>query len=81
MFGADGGSAPGRQGSLKSVVLITADLVLRNRLERLLADSFRVVLFGSIQSSLDYVYSSMPDLMIVESMVINDSRTRAYSMT
>jgi GGDEF domain-containing protein len=61
---------------LKSVALITADLVLRNRLERLLADSFRVVLFSSIQSSLDYIYSSMPDLMIVESMGVNDSSTK-----
>ena len=57
---------------MKSVVLITADLVLRNRLERLLADSFRVVLFSNIQSSLDYVYSSMPDLMVVESMCANN---------
>ena len=61
---------------MKSVALITADLVLRSRLERLLADSFRVVLFSSIQSSLDYIYSSMPDLMIVESMGVNDSSTK-----
>jgi diguanylate cyclase (GGDEF)-like protein len=61
---------------LRSVVLIIADLVLRNKLERLLTDSFRVVLFSSIQSSLDYVYSSMPDLMVCESVSFNDSWTR-----
>ena len=60
----------------RSVVLITADLVLRNRLERVLANSFRVVLFSNVQSSLDYVYSSMPDLMVVESICVNDSWTR-----
>ncbi|HUJ90099.1 MAG TPA: diguanylate cyclase [Syntrophorhabdales bacterium] len=61
---------------MRSVVLITADLVLRNRLERLLTDSFRVVLFSSLQSSLDYVYSSMPDLMVVESKGVSDSWTK-----
>jgi diguanylate cyclase (GGDEF)-like protein len=61
---------------LKSVVLVTTDLVLRNRLEWLLADSCRVALFSSIESSLDYVYSSMPDLMIVESVGVNESRTK-----
>jgi len=60
---------------LKSVVLLTADLVLRNKLERLLADSFRVVLFSNIQSSLDYVYSSMPDLIVIESAGVNDPWT------
>ena len=61
---------------LRSVVLITADLVLRNRLERVLSNSFRIVLFSNIQSSLDYIYSSMPDLMVVESMGANDSWTK-----
>jgi diguanylate cyclase (GGDEF)-like protein len=61
---------------LKSVVLITKDLVLRTRLERLLADSFRLVLFSSVQSSLDCVYSSIPDLLVVESIYVSDSLTR-----
>jgi diguanylate cyclase (GGDEF)-like protein len=61
---------------LRSVVLITKDLVLRNRLEKVLTDSFRVVLFSNIQSSLDYIYSSMPDLMVVESNGVDDSRAR-----
>jgi diguanylate cyclase (GGDEF)-like protein len=57
-------------------VLITKDLVLRNRLEKVLADSFRVVLFSNIQSSLDYIYSSMPELIVVESHGVNDSSAR-----
>ena len=61
---------------MKSVVLITKDLVLRNRLERLLAESFKVALFSNVQSSLDYVYSSMTDLMAVDSMSVSDSWTR-----
>jgi len=61
---------------LKSVVLITKDLILRNRLERVLAESFTLVLFSNVQSSLDYVYSSMADLMVVESASVSDSWTR-----
>ena len=57
-------------------MLITKDLVLRNRLERVLADSFRLVLFSNIQSSLDYIYSSMPDLMVLESNGVNDTWAR-----
>jgi diguanylate cyclase (GGDEF)-like protein len=62
---------------LRSVVVITKDLVLRHRLEKLLSDAFRLVPFSSIQSSLEYVYSSMPDLMVLESTDFNDSSTRA----
>ena len=62
--------------AFRPVVLITKDLVLRNRLERVLTDSFRVILFSSLQSSLDYIYSSMPDLMVVEAMGVDDSYTR-----
>jgi diguanylate cyclase (GGDEF)-like protein len=61
---------------LRSVVLITKDLVLRNRLEKVLASSFRIALFSNIESSLDYVYSSMPDLMVVESNGVNDPWAR-----
>lgn len=62
---------------MNSVVLITRDLVLRNRLEKVLADSFRVLFFSNLQSSLDYIYSSMPDLMVIESNGVNDQRTRS----
>jgi len=61
---------------LKSVVLITKDLILRNRLERLLAESFKLVLFSNVQSSLDYVYSTMADLMVLEAVSINDPLTK-----
>ena len=62
---------------MKSVVLITKDLVLRNRLAKVLADSFRVVLFSNIQSSLDYVYSEMPEIMVLESSYADHTAARS----
>lgn len=61
---------------MKAVALITKDLVLRNRLEKALSDSFRVLFFSNLQSSLDYIYSSMPDLLVIESNGVNEPRAR-----
>jgi diguanylate cyclase (GGDEF)-like protein len=61
---------------LRTVVLVAVDLVLRTRLERVLSGSFRIVLFSGVRSSLDFVYSSMPDLMIFEARCVSDPQTR-----
>lgn len=50
--------------------------MLRTTLEKVLSNAFRVVVFSNIQTSLDYIYSSMPDLVVAEAAEINDSGTR-----
>jgi diguanylate cyclase (GGDEF)-like protein len=41
-------------------------MVLTSIVDRLLKDSYMVADFSNIQSSLDYIYSSIPDLMIID---------------
>lgn len=50
----------------KTVVLITRDMVLGGIIEKLLGDAYSLVSFGGMQSSLDYIYSSMPDMLIID---------------
>ncbi len=52
--------------NLKTVVVISRDVVLTSIVDRLLKDSYMVADFSNIQSSLDYIYSSVPDLMIID---------------
>jgi GGDEF domain-containing protein len=51
---------------MKSLVFITRDLVTRNTVEKLLKESYRLVFFSSVPSALDYIYTSMPDLIILD---------------
>ncbi|MBI3592573.1 MAG: diguanylate cyclase, partial [Nitrospirae bacterium] len=51
---------------LKTVLLITKDPVLTNALDRILKDSYKVVDFTNLQSSMDYVYSSTPDVLLLD---------------
>jgi len=50
----------------KTVLVVTRDIVLLNIINRLLKDAYRVIDFANIQSSLDYIYNSMPDLLIID---------------
>ncbi len=52
--------------NLKTVVVISRDVVLTSIVDRLLKDSYMVVDFSNIQSSLDYIYASIPDLIIID---------------
>jgi diguanylate cyclase (GGDEF)-like protein len=52
--------------SQKIVVIISRDVVLANIIERILKDSYMVVIFTSLQSSLDYIYNSIPDMLVME---------------
>jgi diguanylate cyclase (GGDEF)-like protein len=51
--------------SLKTVVVIAADIALKSIIERDLGGTYRIVGFSNIQSSLDYIYNSIPDLLII----------------
>ncbi len=57
-----------------AIVLITGDITLKTLVERTLGDLYRIAGFSNIQSSLDYVYNALPDLMII-TLDPGDSRT------
>lgn len=59
---------------MKAIVVITKDPLLTSIVNRFLKDSYNLVNFFSMQSSLDYIYNSIPDLMIID-VVMADSLT------
>jgi diguanylate cyclase (GGDEF)-like protein len=50
----------------KIVVVISQDAALSSILDRILSKSYRVLSFRSIQSAIDYIYNSIPDLIIID---------------
>jgi diguanylate cyclase (GGDEF)-like protein len=50
----------------KTVVVISQDAALSGIIDRILCKSYRVLSFRSIQSAIDYIYNSIPDLIIID---------------
>lgn len=50
----------------KTVVVISQDVVLSGIIDRILARDYRVFLFRNIQSAIDYIYNSPPNLIILD---------------
>lgn len=50
----------------KTVVVVSRDVVLINIANRLLGNLYTIVTFTSFQSVLDYIYNSVPSLVVVE---------------
>lgn len=50
---------------MKTVVVISSDVVLNNVISRTLAEIYRVVTFNSMPSALDYIYNSVPNLIVM----------------
>jgi diguanylate cyclase (GGDEF)-like protein len=50
---------------MKTVVVICNDVVLNHVIQRSLKDTYRVVAFNSMPSALDYVYNSIPNLIVM----------------
>lgn len=50
---------------MKTVVVACKDIVLRNLIERDLKDTYQVVSFNSLPSALDYIYNSIPHLIVM----------------
>lgn len=50
----------------KTVVIVSRDPVLTGIVNRLLKGIYRVVEFVSLQSSLDYIFSSIPDVLLID---------------
>jgi diguanylate cyclase (GGDEF)-like protein len=51
---------------VKTIILISHDMVLISIIEKILEERYRVVVFRNMQSALDYIYNSTPNLMIVD---------------
>ncbi len=56
----------------KIVLIIAKDMALKALLGRILRDSFSILFFESVKSSLDYIYNSMPDLLIMDISDLDD---------
>lgn len=52
--------------AMKTIVLISHDMVLISIVEKILEGYHGVVVFRNMQSALDYIYNSTPNLMIVD---------------
>lgn len=50
----------------KTVIVISQDAALSSIIDRILNKSHRVLSFRSIQSAIDYIYNSIPDLIIID---------------
>lgn len=61
--------------SPKTVVVITKDMVLTSIIDRLLKESYGVADFSNMQSSLDYIYNSIPDMLIIDIGIDTDDFT------
>ncbi|MBW2567856.1 MAG: diguanylate cyclase [Deltaproteobacteria bacterium] len=51
---------------MKSIVIISKDIRTLNVLERMLKGLYKTAVFNNIQSALDYIYDSIPDLVIID---------------
>ena len=51
---------------MKTIILISHDMVLISIIEKILEEHHGVVVFRNMQSALDYIYNSTPNLMIVD---------------
>jgi diguanylate cyclase (GGDEF)-like protein len=68
---------------MKTIVVVTGDMVLAGLVERTLGPTFKIVLFHRVQSSLDHIYQAIPDLILVDLrpddpltlMVLSDLKT------
>lgn len=59
---------------MKTVVVICKDIVLTNTIDRSLKNSYSSVVFSSMPTALDYIYNSIPDLIVIN-IIKDDSLT------
>ena len=51
---------------MKTIILISHDMVLISIIDKILEGLYRIVVFRNMQSALDYIYNSIPDLMVID---------------
>ena len=68
---------------MKTVVVVCKDIVLTNAVNRSLQSSYSSVVFSNMPSALDYIYNSIPDLIVINVLrddplainILNDLKT------
>jgi diguanylate cyclase (GGDEF)-like protein len=50
---------------MKTIVVVCKDIVLTNAIDQSLRNTYQSVVFGSMSSALDYIYNSIPDLIVI----------------
>jgi GGDEF domain-containing protein len=50
---------------MKTIVVVCKDIVLTNAIDRSLRNLYQNVVFSSMSSALDYIYNSIPDLIVI----------------
>jgi diguanylate cyclase (GGDEF)-like protein len=56
----------------KTLVVISRDMALKNMMEGFLRDIFSVVVFSSMQSAVDFIYNTIPNLVIIDLTVYDN---------
>ncbi len=51
---------------MKSIVVISKDIIILKTLEVVFKSLYKTAVFNNIQFALDYIYNSMPDLVIID---------------
>jgi len=51
---------------MKTVVIVSADIVASNMAERLLGPAYKTVTFPALSSALDYIYNAIPNLIVID---------------
>ncbi|TAN40944.1 MAG: diguanylate cyclase [Nitrospirae bacterium] len=61
---------------MKTVVAVSKDMVLSGIVDRMLKDHFNIINFSDIESSLDYIYNSMPDMLVFDGISASPNAVR-----
>jgi diguanylate cyclase (GGDEF)-like protein len=59
--------------STKTIVVISQDMGMKSMMEGLLRDTYGIVVFSNIQSAIDFIYNTIPNLVIID-LTFNDSQ-------
>jgi diguanylate cyclase (GGDEF)-like protein len=60
--------------SNKTLVVISQDMALKSIVEGFLRDAFSVVVFNNIQSAIDFIYNTIPHLVVID-LTIYDNQS------
>jgi hypothetical protein len=61
---------------MKTIVIVCRDVILNNTIERITKGIYQSVVFNNMPSALDYIYNSIPNLIVIN--VMNDDPIAQY---
>ncbi|MCE5312998.1 MAG: diguanylate cyclase [Nitrospiraceae bacterium] len=64
---------------MKSIVAVSRDVAFTSMLERLFGEKHKVIIFSSLNLALDYIYNSIPDILLVDFVQANPSAATVVS--